>query len=122
MLNLRNQEHLRIYVDTLHALARDAHHTGNTAARDFIRGYLVGLVPDVERESFDVQLSVESAAPPPPAIVESACLSAVESALVAPEPEPVKPEPDIAKAVAKAFKPEPQGSRLLLQQSNTLQW
>src|SRR5262249_55279648 len=117
MLNLRNQEHLRIYVDTLHALARDAHHTGNTAAREFIRGYLFGLVPDVEREWFDVQLSVESAAPPPPAIVESACLSAVESALVAPEPEP-----NIAKAVAKAYAPEPQGSRLLLQQSNSLQW
>jgi len=41
MLTLTNQDHLRIYVDTLQALARDAHYQGNAAACDFIRAYLV---------------------------------------------------------------------------------
>jgi len=114
MIKIETPEHMRIHVQTLQMLLRDADAERNAAAYDFIREYLVGLVPDVIGRRFPVE-AIGEVAPTESRVNSAACLDAVATALEPePEPEPVKaPEP---------VKTQAQGSRLLLQQSTSLQW
>lgn len=47
-----NHDNIGIYVETLFALARDAWLQGRQEAFDFVRGYLVGLVPSSALDAF----------------------------------------------------------------------
>lgn len=47
-----NRDNVSIYVETLFALARDARAQGRPEALDFIKGYLVGLVPASALQGF----------------------------------------------------------------------
>lgn len=50
------RDNVQIYVETLMALARDAHARGNREALKFVGGYLVNLVPEHRLESFRDEL------------------------------------------------------------------
>jgi hypothetical protein len=47
-----NHDNISVYTETLFALARDAWRKGRLDAFDFIRGYLVGLVPSCALDAF----------------------------------------------------------------------
>lgn len=47
-----DQSNIGVYIETLFALARDAWRQGRLDAFEFIRGYLIGLVPSVALDAF----------------------------------------------------------------------
>lgn len=51
-----DHDNVSIYVETLFALARDAWKRGHPEAFDFIKGYLVGLVPSSALDAFIAEL------------------------------------------------------------------
>lgn len=51
-----DHQNVSIYTETLFALARDAWKRGHPEAFDFIKGYLVGLVPSSALDAFIAEL------------------------------------------------------------------
>ena len=65
MFELTNHDHVRIYTDTLLALARDAAKLGNVEAFRFLTGYMQGLIPQSQLDQFLATVAARAPRPAP---------------------------------------------------------